>query len=343
MCGCPSRSSLLDEVGGESFHPGRNRTVMSNICLRLYKNSPGYPRAHRLLSRCRDCTLGGLLRGALFISPRHWSLKGTVRPTLFVTCWLPLNSFVVLFPFSFYFMRITTSLPIFLLFEILNASSNFSIVATGDSIDLYFSGYCWLGKRKFDLHHVHCNMSASAIAPLIESVPVEQQPFQVSTQVVTAGPAPSRFVIPFYFSLSGAGADRHFDPRTHTDLQQRLALFESVTLDSIEFEVRLAAGINRRVLACVTTSADSPANMLIGFPRLFLDGAQQFAVSANWTLPTDHSYGREIRSTAVGNPTPHFHFRYSGGVATSQFADVAIYGTLTVTTRGTGVPVPLTL
>jgi len=228
----------------------------------------------------------------------------------------------------------------FVFFEITSARINYTISSDSNTFDLLFEGYCWLGKRRSALHHVHCNMSA-LVSPLVDEAPVEIQPAQPSTQMVLAGPAPSVFVIPFWFNLSGRTPLKTVNLCNNPALQHRIMLFESVTLLSATFDVHLSAGLGRRVMASVTGLDSAPQTYMSGFPRLYLDGAQQIGVHREWGLPSNHTYGREIRSIAVGNPTPRFHFCYVGGTPSSEHPDVTVHGVFEVLARGTGVPAPI--
>jgi hypothetical protein len=94
-----------------------------------------------------------------------------------------------------------------------------------------------------------------------------------------------------------------------------LGPYESVRLESAEFNVSVSAGHGNSCW-CAITSASAPApagGEWYSCPVLkVVDGSDDGTVTSTFQLPSQHSFSKELRAALPGNDPPRFHFGYVG-------------------------------
>jgi len=121
-----------------------------------------------------------------------------------------------------------------------------------------------------------------------------------------------------------------------------LSAYESVTFVSLSFAVEIT-GQNGRLQFAATTSTASPTTDL---EWLGAHVQQRFAGNAHgdtfaeWSFPSNHRFGVELKAATLGNDPPRFYFRFQGNTGDS----CTVAGRLVVRGGGYGIipPIPLT-
>jgi hypothetical protein len=132
-----------------------------------------------------------------------------------------------------------------------------------------------------------------------------------------------------------------FHPRSSSIVGAVTKYFESATLESARITVSVSGGSG--VTACVgvgTGTIPAGPDGFLALPQcVIFTGSADGLGTGEYVLPPDHSFGREIKAAALGNPDPSFFFCIDApdsGVA-------MIRGVITIRVSGAGVPVPFSL
>jgi len=115
-----------------------------------------------------------------------------------------------------------------------------------------------------------------------------------------------------------------------------LGIYESVRLESAEFNATLSTGVDTSLWIAATenTVTLSGTDQWLAAPiNTTICGASTGVVRGKFTLPPDHQFGKEIRAATVGNHGPSFHFNHQGAAGSSS----RITGSITVTVAGMAV------
>jgi hypothetical protein len=112
-----------------------------------------------------------------------------------------------------------------------------------------------------------------------------------------------------------------------------LGIYESVRLESAEFNVSVSAGQGNSCW-CAINNASSGAPQGEGWcscPVLkFIDGSDDGTVVSDFRLPAQHSFSKELRAASIGNDPPRFHFGYNGAAG----GNAVVMGRFTVSVSG---------
>lgn len=94
-----------------------------------------------------------------------------------------------------------------------------------------------------------------------------------------------------------------------------LGVYESVRLESAEFNISVAAG-QANTCWCAVANASAPAPSAAEWyscPILkVVHGSDDGEVVSDFKLPGSHSFSKELRAALPGNDPPRFHFGYTG-------------------------------
>jgi hypothetical protein len=166
-----------------------------------------------------------------------------------------------------------------------------------------------------------------------------------STMQITAGPAPRTIKYPFVVTgLTMTQSSKTVDFDDVGRLSQ-FGMFESVRLLSLSFTVILAPGSTKVLYYRIdgtAESSDTAIQSLTGPISGLVPGAQYGTTVIEVPLPSDHSFGRELKANALGNETPKLHFLYRGGTPASTAPDVTIRGSIELELAGVGLVNALT-
>lgn len=155
----------------------------------------------------------------------------------------------------------------------------------------------------------------------------------VSQLEVQSLSAPQDIEIPFVTIFDPKTRGRlHFDEGTVATL---ISLFESARFISLDFSVEIT-GQSGRLWFAATGTDTTPATdrAWLGAPVF-----QRFAGNAHgdtfadYTFPSRHPFGSEVKATVLGNPHPRFYFRFDGGTGDS----CSVRGKLVVRGGGRGI------
>jgi len=124
-----------------------------------------------------------------------------------------------------------------------------------------------------------------------------------------------------------------WSPLTQPAFLIMLGVYESVRLESAEFNVSVSAGQNNSCW-CAINNASSGAPQGEGWyscPVLkFIDGSDDGTVVSDFMLPAQHSFSKELRAASIGNDPPRFHFGYNGAAG----GNAVVMGKFTVSVSG---------
>jgi hypothetical protein len=160
-----------------------------------------------------------------------------------------------------------------------------------------------------------------------------------AAMVVSPPSVGATYAIPFSFELSMDTPEIHFFANRSTDLLRLCTFFESVQLESFAATFTILPGVTRRVDFAFTAEAGPHADLDWQSQPVagIIAGAKDFTIRESVVLPSDHSFGREIKGLNVGNPPPRFRALYTGGVAGSDTHDVVVRCVIRIRCSGTGV------
>lgn len=152
---------------------------------------------------------------------------------------------------------------------------------------------------------------AKGSAPLTTSVAptslVSPGPSQV---VVSAGPSCSRFPVSIVIFLN-AGGHYHFNPYSNDSVLELFRLFETVDLISASGTITALSGVSRKVAWGIHTTHTFPKTcdeILLCPMAGFVQGTSVGGITENFSLPSDHPFGRRIKGQNLGNWSPCFTF-----------------------------------
>jgi len=145
---------------------------------------------------------------------------------------------------------------------------------------------------------------------------------------VSSLPAPQEVEVPFVTSFLPEQRNRmHFDD---TGLAAILSPFETVTFVSLSFDVTVT-GQSGKLWFAARGSDDIPTTEAIWLAcpvfQAFAGNSQGDTFSP-YVFPASHPFGRELKATVLGNPSPRFYFRFfgnAGDVATVR-GRVVVHG-----------------
>lgn len=162
-----------------------------------------------------------------------------------------------------------------------------------------------------------------------------------SRRELPVGEAGTRVRLPFMAKLTHLLPRAAFSPRTSTSVQGLTKYFESAQVADIRLSVSIAGGDQIVVAVGVGTGAVTPSSIdnFLALPLASVfTGKSDGLGSAEFSLPPDHGFGREVKALAVGNADPVLHIFVDGGPAT-----VLVRGYVDLVLRGHGVPAPFQL
>lgn len=106
-----------------------------------------------------------------------------------------------------------------------------------------------------------------------------------------------------------------WSPMTQPAFAIMLGIYESVRLESAEFNVSVSAGQDNSCW-CAISNSSTPAPSAgewYSCPVLkVVDGSDDGTVVSDFQLPLQHSFSKELRAALPGNDPPRFHFGYVG-------------------------------
>jgi len=110
-------------------------------------------------------------------------------------------------------------------------------------------------------------------------------------------------------------ATMSWSPLSQSAFVIMLGVYESVRLESAEFNVSVASG-QGNACWCAVTNASAPApsaSEWYSCPILkVVHGSDDGEVVSEFKLPASHSFSKELRAALPGNDPPRFHFGYTG-------------------------------
>lgn len=145
--------------------------------------------------------------------------------------------------------------------------------------------------------------------------------------------APRSLEIPFVQEFSPA---QIFEvPISTGKIAVLMTLFESVKFVSLTFSVEISGQSGNLQFAAVgDTSPPVKDSAWLGatvYQRF--SGNAQGDTYAEYTFPSRHPFGKELKATVLGNPAPSFFFRFRGSTGSSA----SVRGVLTIHGGGTGI------
>lgn len=183
---------------------------------------------------------------------------------------------------------------------------------------------------KIDIHAGGSSVSAQ--------MPVANASDQPSTLTLQASSSLDKVALTFVSMLSGNLPVLTFNLRSNTTFVTQMELFESVKLESFDWDVVLMPGSSARLYWCFDTVA-RPANahhyLAKPFGGVFV-GSEGASTPCKASLPSNHPFGRELKALNLGNKPPVFHFRLVGAPANAEVGAV-VRGVAVVSFYGRGV------
>jgi len=166
-----------------------------------------------------------------------------------------------------------------------------------------------------------------------------------SAMTVSAAPAPRNITIPFV--ITGITATQNTKSLDLGSLgnQMLFSMFESVELISLEFTIIVTPGSKKKVFYALDGNTKISSNDLqsLNAPIAGLVPGAEYGMSITTVvLPSNHSFGRELKASVLGNPTPTLHLGYFGSTPAQTTADVIVRGFATVKVSGVGLISALT-
>jgi hypothetical protein len=166
-----------------------------------------------------------------------------------------------------------------------------------------------------------------------------------SAMSVSAAPAPRTITVPFV--VGGITSTQNTKTIDLTSMGRKMifSLYESVELLSLEFTVIITPGSKKRVYYAIdgNDSIDIKDLQMLNSPIAGLVPGAEYGMSMDTILlPSTHSFGRELKAVALGNPVPTLHFGYIGGTPAGTTAEISIRGLITVRVSGAGLISALT-
>jgi len=134
-----------------------------------------------------------------------------------------------------------------------------------------------------------------------------------STMHVAAGGRKLELSLPVGFVVNQAAGTFAFQPRDHPSLEDIVEHFESVQLQSASFSIMVQGNAESSCRILVSSSKDPPTDSFswIGSGHsMICAGSANGPVLSEFSLPQNHSFGREIKGIALGNPDPVFYFKF---------------------------------
>jgi hypothetical protein len=157
---------------------------------------------------------------------------------------------------------------------------------------------------------------------------------------VRAGPAPRTITLPFVINGITMTQNTKSVKFDRFGALPQFSMFESVRLLSASFTAIIMPGATKMLYYSIDErDAASDENMLAltGPVAGIIPGAQYGVTIVEVPLPPDHSFGRELKATSLGNDTPTVHFLYRGGTPASTTQDITIRGVVELELGGVGV------
>jgi len=148
------------------------------------------------------------------------------------------------------------------------------------------------------------------------------------------------FSLPFSVNLTRNSPRVKLDFRANLAFVQATALFESVRLEGLRVDITVIAGAARGVeVALNTLQAPPPDTQFLSAPVADLAlGSDAFPARLSFCLPQNHSFGTELKATAVGNQPPVLHVRAFGGPSNAADTPFAfLRGVVDFSAHGVGV------
>lgn len=179
--------------------------------------------------------------------------------------------------------------------------------------------------------------SASSASLAVGSVqaPETTAAFTGSSHMLPSLPPPhSRATLPISIALSKDVSEFSLALHHNDKFLVAFLLFESVRLEAISFTVALPPGSGVRGFYCACASKTPPTGHYLAQPLAgFIGGGHYGTTKETFALPSNHSFGRELKASNIGNAPPVFHFKIEG------LADTPCYirGEVTVSFSGHGL------
>lgn len=150
---------------------------------------------------------------------------------------------------------------------------------------------------------------------------------------------PNNFSLPFVFE--GKAGSEFYIPMGSGRIATILKMFETVKFLSLTFHV-VISGVNgflRFAASPVGTVLKTELDWLGATVGQFFTGNAQGRTSSEYSFPTEHPFGVELKAATLGNPRPSFMFKFTGDPTDVVF----LRGRMDISCGGYGIMPPAVL